>query len=75
MTIPTIFVSSAGHHAHRLLLWRFSSFAVWALLCSMVSRTAHEASLVLLVLLLLEGSGLLRLIVLALALATIAIVM
>ena len=41
----------------------------------MISRTAHEATLVLLVLLLLEGSGLFRLIVLAFALTTIAIMM
>ena len=43
---------------------------VWAFLCPIINGTTHEATLVLLVLLLLEGSGILRLVVLALALTS-----
>jgi hypothetical protein len=58
--VPTSSISSAGHHVHCLLLiLRFSSFTVWALLCPMISATTHYATLVLLILLLLfKGSRL-----------------
>jgi hypothetical protein len=49
---------------------RFSSFAIWSLLCPMIGGTAHEETIILLfIILLLEVSILLWLIVILILLA------
>lgn len=65
--------SSTSQNVCRLLLMGFFSFAIWALICPMISRSAHKVAPILLVLLLLEGSGLLGLIFFSLTYAVISI--